>query len=399
MGFVVVILIIVAFIIYKKRSKKESGEIFSEESLVNSVNELNDKIAERNNTIKEIQEVNSNCEKRMEGIKNAISSMDDSVAEEDKEIFNEKLKSIENEINRNNTKIKNIEKEIEDLNKEILVKNEKLDELKKKEIEAAKQEELNKNNSSEGNNTVIKENNTVIKENNAEKNGVKKDTDKKYLDKSDNTSKFKKIFRKEVIIPFVIGLLIGAFLFSSGDTSKYEDQIAQQQTQIAEKDKKIKELQGKVDEAAPWFEMTAAEQEKKEAELKAAKEAKEKEEAEKLASEKKKKEEEEKKGYDTGITYSQLARTPDDYLAKKVKFSGKVVQVMEDGDSVGIRLAVDGDYDNIILGTFDSSIISERILEDDYITVYGLSAGIYTYESTMGASISVPSMTIDKISR
>lgn len=392
MGFVVVILIIVAFIIYKKRSKKESGEIFSEESLVNSVNELNDKIAERNNTIKEIQEVNSNCEKRMEGIKNAISSMDDSVAEEDKEIFNEKLKSIENEINRNNTKIKNIEKEIEDLNKEILVKNEKLDELKKKEIEAAKQEELNKNNSSEGNNTVIKENN-------AEKNGVKKDTDKKYLDKSDNTSKFKKIFRKEVIIPFVIGLLIGAFLFSSGDTSKYEDQIAQQQTQIAEKDKKIKELQGKVDEAAPWFEMTAAEQEKKEAELKAAKEAKEKEEAEKLAAEQKKKEEEEKKGYDTGITYSQLARTPDDYLAKKVKFSGKVVQVMEDGDSVGIRLAVDGDYNNIILGTFDSSIISERILEDDYITVYGLSAGIYTYESTMGASISVPSMTIDKISR
>ena len=392
MGFIVVILIIVAFIIYKKRSKKESGEIFSEESLVKSINELNDKIAERNNTIKEIQEVNSNCEKRMEGIKNAISSMDDSVAEEDKEIFNEKLKSIENEINRNNTKIKNIEKEIEDLNKEILVKNEKLDELKKKEIEAAKQEELNKNNSSEGNNTLIKENN-------AEKNGVKKDTDKKYLDKSDNTSKFKKIFRKEVIIPFVIGLLIGAFLFSSGDTSEYEDQIAQQQTQIAEKDKKIKELQGKVDEAAPWFEMTAAEQEKKEAELKAAKEAKEEEEAEKLAAEQKKKEEEEKKGYDTGITYSQLARTPDDYLAKKVKFSGKVVQVMEDGDSVGIRLAVDGDYDNIILGTFDSSIISERILEDDYITVYGLSAGIYTYESTMGASISVPSMTIDKISR
>lgn len=392
MGFIVVILIIVAFIIYKKRSKKESVEIFSEESLVNSINELNDKIAERNNTIKEIQEVNPNCEKRMEGIKNAISSMDDSVAEEDKEIFNEKLKSIENEINRNNTKIKNIEKEIEDLNKEILVKNEKLDELKKKEIESAKQEELNKNNSNEGNNTVIKENN-------AEKNGVKKDTDKKYLDKSDNTSKFKKIFRKEVIIPFVIGLLIGAFLFSSGDTSEYEDQIAQQQTQIAEKDKKIKELQGKVDEAAPWFEMTAAEQEKKEAELKAAKEAKEKEEAEKLAAEQKKKEEEEKKGYDTGITYSQLARTPDDYLAKKVKFNGKVAQVMEDGDSVGIRLAVDGDYDNIILGTFDSSIISERILEDDYITVYGLSAGIYTYESTMGASISVPSMTIDKISR
>ena len=392
MGFVVVILIIVAFIIYKKRSKKESEEIFSAESLLESVNELNEKIVERNNIIKEIQEANSNCEKRMEGIKNAISSMDDSVAEEDKEVFNEKLKSIENEINRNNTKIKNIEKEIEDLNKEILTKNEKIEELKKKELEVAKEEESNKDNLSE-------ENNSTSEKNNAKKNRVKKEKDKKNLNKVDSTSKFKKIFRKEVIIPFVVGLLIGAFFFTSGNTSEYEEQLAQQQTQITEKDKKIKELQGKVDEAAPWFEMTAAEQEKKEAELKAAKEAKEKEEAEKLAAEKKKKEEEEKKGYDTGITYSQLARTPDDYLAKKVKFSGKVVQVMEDGDSVGIRLAVDGDYDNIILGTFDSSIISERILEDDYITVYGLSAGIYTYESTMGASISVPSMTIDKISR
>lgn len=392
MGFVVVILIIVAFIIYKRRSKNESKENLSEESLLASINELNDKIVERNNIIKEIQEANSNCEKRMEGIKNAISSMDDSVAEEDKDIFNEKLKSIENEMNRNNTKIKNIEKEIEDLNKEILTKNEKIEELKKKELEVAKQDKLNKNNSNKGSDTMSKGNNV-------DKNGNKEGTDNKYLNKEENTSKLKKIFRKEVIIPFVIGLLIGAFFFSSGDTSEYEDQIAQQQTQIAEKDKKIKELQGKVDEAAPWFEMTVAEQEKKEAELKAAKEAKEKEEAEKLAAEKKKKEEEEKKGYDTGITYSQLARTPDDYLAKKVKFSGEVVQVMEDGDSIGIRLAVDGDYDNIILGTFDSSIVYERILEDDYITVYGLSSGIYTYESTMGASISVPSMTIDKISR
>lgn len=392
MGFVAVILIIVAFIIYKKKSKKESEEICSEESLLESVNEMNDKIVERNNNIKEIQEANSNCEKRMEGIKNAISSMDDSVAEEDKEVFNEKLKSIENEINRNNTKIKNIEKEIEDLNKEILTKNEKIEELKKKELEATKEEESNKDN-------LSYENNSTGEKNNAEKNRVKKEKDKKNLNKVDSTSKFKKILRKEVIIPFVIGLLIGAFFFTSGDSTEYEDQIAQQQTQIAEKDKKIKELQGKVDEAAPWFEMTAAEQEKKEAELKAAKEAKEKEEAEKLAAEKKKKEEEEKKGYYTGITYSQLARTPDDYIAKKVKFSGEVVQVMEDGDSIGIRLAVDGDYDNIILGTFDSSIISERILEDDYITVYGLSSGIYTYESTMGASISVPSMTIDKISR
>ena len=33
---------------------------------------------------------------------------------------------------------------------------------------------------------------------------------------------------------------------------------------------------------------------------------------------------EEAKGYETGITYDQLARTPDDFKGKKVKFYGKV---------------------------------------------------------------------------
>ena len=34
-------------------------------------------------------------------------------------------------------------------------------------------------------------------------------------------------------------------------------------------------------------------------------------------------------GYDTGITYEQLARTPNEYNGEKVKFSGKVIQVIE----------------------------------------------------------------------
>lgn len=38
---------------------------------------------------------------------------------------------------------------------------------------------------------------------------------------------------------------------------------------------------------------------------------------------------EEAQGYETGITYDQLARTPDDFKGKKVKFTGKVVQVIE----------------------------------------------------------------------
>ena len=30
------------------------------------------------------------------------------------------------------------------------------------------------------------------------------------------------------------------------------------------------------------------------------------------------------------------------------------------------------------------------LLEDDYVTIYGVGAGDYTYESVMGASITIP---------
>lgn len=107
--------------------------------------------------------------------------------------------------------------------------------------------------------------------------------------------------------------------------------------------------------------------------------------------------EEKARGYETGITYDQLARTPDDYNGKKCKFSGKVLQVMESDNIVGIRLAVNSNYNTVLYCMFSQSIISSRILEDDIITVYGTSSGIYTYESTMRASISIPSMIVDKV--
>ena len=133
----------------------------------------------------------------------------------------------------------------------------------------------------------------------------------------------------------------------------------------------------------------AAEAEKAAAE-KAAKE--EKEAAEKAAAEAEK-----AKGYETGITYDQLARNPDDYKGKLVKFSGKVLQVMEGGSEHKIRLAVNSDYDTVILVGYDPTIISSRILDDDKITIYGTSAGVYSYESTGGATITIPAVLADKI--
>ena len=106
---------------------------------------------------------------------------------------------------------------------------------------------------------------------------------------------------------------------------------------------------------------------------------------------------EEAKGYETGITYNQLARTPDDYKGKKVKFYGKVVQVIEDDDAVQIRLAVNGDYDTILFGEYATSTVSSRVLEDDMITIYGTSVGTISYQSTMGGKITIPGVYIEKI--
>ena len=124
-------------------------------------------------------------------------------------------------------------------------------------------------------------------------------------------------------------------------------------------------------------------------------------ESQKKINEKKAAEEAEKaKGYETGITYSQLSRNPEQYNGKKVKFKGKVVQVIEgDGKEIQIRLAVNSDYDTILFGQYDSSIVSSRILEDDIITIYGLSVGTISYKSTMGGTITIPGVAIEKIER
>lgn len=106
-----------------------------------------------------------------------------------------------------------------------------------------------------------------------------------------------------------------------------------------------------------------------------------------------------KEDYDTGITYDQLARTPDDYEDKLVTLSGEVLQVLEDNGTVNIRLAVDNDYDKVAYGVYDSSLVSSRVLEGDKITVYGTSGGLYSYETVLGNNTTVPLVYIAEINQ
>lgn len=91
-------------------------------------------------------------------------------------------------------------------------------------------------------------------------------------------------------------------------------------------------------------------------------------------------------------SYEEIARDPDDYKGKKAKFSGTVLQALESDDSrqVDIRLAIDGDYDQVIYVVYYKPEGSSRILEDDTITVYGELAGLYSYTSTMNKPITLP---------
>ena len=112
-----------------------------------------------------------------------------------------------------------------------------------------------------------------------------------------------------------------------------------------------------------------------------------------------KKESYKKENWNPQITYSQLARTPDDYVGNKITFEGKVIQVSESSysDTVYLRVATSDDYNKVMLIEYDSSILSSRILEDDEIRFYGTSTGLYTYESTLGKSVTIPAATVEHI--
>ena len=60
------------------------------------------------------------------------------------------------------------------------------------------------------------------------------------------------------------------------------------------------------------------------------------------------------------------------------------------------RLAVNSNYDKVIYGTFFGQT-EARILEDDIITIYGTANGLKTYKTILGASVTIPEVSIDKI--
>lgn len=166
---------------------------------------------------------------------------------------------------------------------------------------------------------------------------------------------------------------------------------------LSEDEKAAQLAQAEADRIAAEEAEKKAKEERAAAEKAAAEEAQRKAEAEAAA-----RAEEEKRGYDTGITFDNLSRKPDDYEGKKVKFTGEVLQVSELTNEIQIRLATKpnswGGYsDDVVYVYFSSDLISSRILEDDVITVYGVARGLHSYTTVMGAEVTLPLIEVEKL--
>lgn len=102
------------------------------------------------------------------------------------------------------------------------------------------------------------------------------------------------------------------------------------------------------------------------------------------------------------LDFTAISRDPDKYAGKNYKFGGRVLQVMEQ-DVYGVmtyvvmRIATRGNYDNVVYVTYYRDADESRILEDDRVMVYGTCEGLYTYETVIGGSVTLPEFTAETV--
>lgn len=104
--------------------------------------------------------------------------------------------------------------------------------------------------------------------------------------------------------------------------------------------------------------------------------------------------------------YEEISRNPSKYEGEKAYFRGEIIQVMEQkiltSTAYVLRVNVTrGSYtwkDTIYVTYYQSSDSDQgRLLEDDIITMYGTLEGTKTYETVLGASVTIPQFSAEYI--
>ena len=98
------------------------------------------------------------------------------------------------------------------------------------------------------------------------------------------------------------------------------------------------------------------------------------------------------------FNYKDIARNPQSYKGKYMKFKGEVIQTMESGKNLELRMNSTcneyGYYEDTIYATYKYSANESKILEEDIITVYGIYQGDITYTSVLGSSVTIPNLEV-----
>ena len=100
-------------------------------------------------------------------------------------------------------------------------------------------------------------------------------------------------------------------------------------------------------------------------------------------------------------TYKSIARNPEKSRGSFAVVSGEVIQVIEQGLHVILRVNITqeswGYKDTIYITYSRKSDTEDRILEDDIVTVWGELAGMESYETIFGATTSIPKLDAEFI--
>lgn len=94
------------------------------------------------------------------------------------------------------------------------------------------------------------------------------------------------------------------------------------------------------------------------------------------------------------LDFKQLDKNPDKHSGELVKYSGRIVQIIEGESSSDIRLGL-GEYGSDVIYIYFDDVT--EFVEDDNITVYGEVVGSYTYDTAVGGQMTVPLISADII--
>lgn len=92
------------------------------------------------------------------------------------------------------------------------------------------------------------------------------------------------------------------------------------------------------------------------------------------------------------IPYDDLARNTEAHEGKLIALTGKVIQVIENGDGAQLRVNVDGAFDQTVFAEYPG-YSTARVLEGDTVKLVGRVDGRLTYKSVIGAQITLPALT------